>query len=210
MEPSLSRGQSYTHARHQACCHLVIEWDPTRPWHTSHSATHHQVQALGHLVGSWSDGIVDPRSWGFASAPAREYFVRASASRLRALRRILAAKPDAVSPIRPTIRASAYGMSTAASGSSRRAGQPDRQPRASLHSLISQSSQGPPESEGGPQAPPQMLPGCNPKPYNLTTYHGALPPKGAEFHTRKAPGGRVGACFFEGVRAKGKGRVGGG
>ena len=24
--------------------------------------------------------------------------------------------------------------------------------------------------------------------YNLTTYHGALPPVGAEFHTRRAPG----------------------
>ena len=72
-----------------------------RPWHPSHSATQHQVPPLGpHLVGAWSDGIVDPRSWGFASAPAHEYVVRASVSRLRALRRILAAKPDAVSPIR--------------------------------------------------------------------------------------------------------------
>ena len=24
--------------------------------------------------------------------------------------------------------------------------------------------------------------------YNLTTYNGALPPEGADFHTRKAPG----------------------
>ena len=24
--------------------------------------------------------------------------------------------------------------------------------------------------------------------YNLTTYHGALPPEGPEFHTGKAPG----------------------
>ena len=90
---------------------LVVDWNPTRPWHPSHSATQHQVPALGlHLVGAWSNGIVDPRSWGFASAPAHENVVRASASRLRALRRILAAKPDAVSPIRPIIWASAYGI----------------------------------------------------------------------------------------------------
>ena len=44
-------------------------------------------------------------------------------------------------------------MSTAAFGGLRRGGQPDRQFRASLHSLISQSSQGPHESEG-PQTPP--------------------------------------------------------
>ena len=39
--------------------------------------------------------------------------------------------------------------------------QPDKQPRARLHSLISQSSKGPHESEGA-QTPPQMLPGCIP------------------------------------------------
>ena len=50
-----------------------------------------------------------PRSWGFSSAPAHEYVVRDSASRLRALRCILADQPDAVSPIRPTIWASACG-----------------------------------------------------------------------------------------------------
>ena len=89
---------------------LVIQWDPTRPWHPRHSAGQHQVPALGpHLVGAWSEGTVDPRSWGFSSVPAHEYVVRDSASRLRALRRILAGQQDAVSPIRPTIWASAYG-----------------------------------------------------------------------------------------------------
>ena len=89
---------------------LVIQWDPTRPWHPRHSAGQHQVPALGpHLVGAWSDGTVDPRSWGFSSVPAHEYVVRDSASRLRALRRILACQQDAVSSIRPTIWASAYG-----------------------------------------------------------------------------------------------------
>ena len=89
---------------------LVIQWDPTRPWHPRHSAGQHQVPALGpHLVGAWPDGTVDPRSWGFSSVPAHEYVVRDSASRLRALRRILAGQQDAVSPIRPTIWASAYG-----------------------------------------------------------------------------------------------------
>ena len=57
---------------------LVMKWDPTRPWHPSHSATQHQVLALGPKV-------MDPRSWGFLSAPAHEYVVRASASCLRAL-----------------------------------------------------------------------------------------------------------------------------
>ena len=52
---------------------------------------------------------MDPRSWGFSSVPAHEYVVRDSASRLRALRRILAGQQDAFSPIRPTIWASAYG-----------------------------------------------------------------------------------------------------
>ena len=52
---------------------------------------------------------MDPRSWGFSSVPAHEYVVRDSASRLRALRRILAGQQDAISPIRPTIWASAYG-----------------------------------------------------------------------------------------------------
>ena len=127
---------------------------------SSHSATQHQLPALGpHLVGAWSDSIVDPKSWGFSSAPAHDYVVRASASRLRALRRILAAKPDAVSPIKPTSGRPHMATCTAASGGSRRAGQPDRQPKASLHSLIGHSSQGPHESEG-PQTPPQMLPGC--------------------------------------------------
>ena len=89
---------------------LVIEWDPTRPWHPRHSAGQHQVPALGpHLVGAWPDGTVDPRSWGFTSVYAHEYVVRDSASRLRALRRILAGQQDAISPIRPTIWASAYG-----------------------------------------------------------------------------------------------------
>ncbi|CAK0787915.1 hypothetical protein CVIRNUC_011137 [Coccomyxa viridis] len=89
---------------------LVIQWDPTRPWHPRHSAGQHQVPALGpHLVGAWPDGTVDPRSWGFSSVPAHEYVVRDSASRLRALRRILAGQQDAISPIRPTIWASAYG-----------------------------------------------------------------------------------------------------
>ena len=83
---------------------LVIQWDPTRPWHPRHSASQHQVPALGpHLVGAWSNGTMDPRSWGFSSVPAHEYVVRDSASRLRALRRILAGQPDAASPIRPTI-----------------------------------------------------------------------------------------------------------
>ena len=41
--------------------------------------------------------------------PAHEYVVRDSASGLRALRRILAGQQDAISPIRPTIWASAYG-----------------------------------------------------------------------------------------------------
>ena len=68
------------------------------------------VSAWGpHLVGPWSDGTVDPRSWGFSSVPAHEYVVRDSASRLRALRCILAGQQDAVSPIRPIIWASAYG-----------------------------------------------------------------------------------------------------
>ena len=89
---------------------LVIQWDPTRAWHPRHSAGQHQVPALGpHLVGAWPDGTVDPRSWGFSSVPAHEYVVRDSASRLRALRRILAGQQDAISPIRPTIWASAYG-----------------------------------------------------------------------------------------------------
>ena len=89
---------------------LVIQWDPTRPWHPRHSAGQHQVPALGpHLVGAWSEGTVDPRSWCFSSVPAHEYVVRDSASRLRALRRILAGQQDAISPIRPTIWASAYG-----------------------------------------------------------------------------------------------------
>ena len=89
---------------------LVIQWDPTRPWHPRHSAGQQQVPGLGpHIVGAWSHGTVDPRSWGFSSVPAHEYVVRDSASRLRALRRILAGQEDAVSPIRPTIWASAYG-----------------------------------------------------------------------------------------------------
>ena len=132
---------------------LVNRWDPTRPWHPRHSAGQRQVPALGpHLVGAWSDGTVDPRSWGFSSGPAHEYVVGDSASRLRALRRILAGQQDAVSPMRPTIfftflilveepsgRQHAV-MSTAASGDWRRAGQPGRQLRASMHS---RSSQGP-------------------------------------------------------------------
>ena len=36
-----------------------------------------------HLVGAWSDGTVDFRSWGFSSLPAHEYVVQDSASRLR-------------------------------------------------------------------------------------------------------------------------------
>ena len=62
-----------------------------------------------HLVGAWSAGIIDPRSWGFGSEPAHEYVVRTRASRLRTLRRIIAGLPDAVSSMRPAIWPAEYG-----------------------------------------------------------------------------------------------------
>ena len=53
--------------------------------------------------------IIDPRSWGFGSEPTHEYVVRTRASRLRALRRIIAGLPDAVSSMRPAIWPAEYG-----------------------------------------------------------------------------------------------------
>jgi len=55
---------------------LVIDWDPTRPWHPRHRgpladlAGADAVQAAPqpepsldpHMVGAWSDGVLDPRS----------------------------------------------------------------------------------------------------------------------------------------------------
>ena len=60
------------------------------------------------LIGAWSAGIIDPRSWGFGSEPAHEYVVRTRASRLRTLRRIIAGLPDAVSSMRPAIWPAEY------------------------------------------------------------------------------------------------------
>ena len=139
---------------------LVIQWDPTRPWHPRHSAGQHQVPALGpHLVGAWSEGTVDPRSLGFSSVPAHEYVVRDSASRLRALRRILACQAGRYQPhAGPPSGPQHTVMSTAVSGDLRRAGQPGRQLRASTRS---RSSQGPPGS-GELQTPHQTQLGCIP------------------------------------------------
>ena len=61
------------------------------------------------MVGAWSDGVLDPRSWGFGSEPVHEYVVRSRASRLRTLRRIIAGLPDAVSAMRPAIWPAQYG-----------------------------------------------------------------------------------------------------
>ena len=191
---------------------LVIKWDPTRPWHPSHSATQHQVRL-------WA-----PRWWipGLGASRARLHMSTSSEPQPATCERCAASwQPNqtlsASSGPPPTCTDSCHGeaaslvirccgpdkspgficllgllrslqlamidghvsllhakkkkgppsacphmaMSTAASGSLRRARQPDKQPRARLHSLISQSSQGPHESEG-PQTPPQMLPGCIP------------------------------------------------
>jgi len=49
------------------------------------------------MVGAWSDGVLDPRSWGFGSEPVHEYVVRSRASRLRTLRRLIACLPEASS-----------------------------------------------------------------------------------------------------------------
>ncbi len=92
---------------------LVMDWDPTRPWHPRHMGPQAragdadavpaqpqpqpQLAISPHLVGAWSAGVIDPRSWGFGSEPAHEYVVRTRASRLRTLRRIIAGLPDAVS-----------------------------------------------------------------------------------------------------------------
>ena len=61
------------------------------------------------MVGAWSDGVLDPRSWGFGSEPVHEYVVRSRASRLRTLRRIIAGLPEAVSAMRPAIWPAHYG-----------------------------------------------------------------------------------------------------
>ena len=65
-----------------------------------------QLALSPHLVGAWSAGVIDPRSWGFG---AHEYVVRTRASRLRTLRRIIAGLPDAVSSMRPAIWPAEYG-----------------------------------------------------------------------------------------------------
>ena len=65
---------------------LVMDWYPTRPWHPRHMGPQaHAVDAAAapaqpqpqpesahgpHLVGAWSAGITDPRSWGFGSEPS--------------------------------------------------------------------------------------------------------------------------------------------
>jgi len=96
---------------------LVIDWDPTRPWHPRHrgpladlagadaaqAAPQPEPSQDPHLVGAWSDGSLDPRSWGFGSEPVHEYVVRSRASRLRTLRRIIAGLPQAVGAMRPAI-----------------------------------------------------------------------------------------------------------
>ena len=101
---------------------LIIPWDPGRPWHPRHMAAQaaatddaapSQPQQIStprlYMVGAWSAGIVDPRSWGFSSVPAHEYVVRACASRLRAVRRIRAAQTQPISPMRPPLWPTAYG-----------------------------------------------------------------------------------------------------
>ncbi|CAL5219684.1 g1571 [Coccomyxa viridis] len=104
---------------------LVMDWDPTRPWHPRHMGPQAragdadavpaqpqpqpQLAISPHLVGAWSAGVIDPRSWGFGSEPAHEYVVRTRASRLRTLRRIIAGLPDAVSSMRPAIWPAEYG-----------------------------------------------------------------------------------------------------
>ncbi|CAL5219675.1 g1562 [Coccomyxa viridis] len=94
-----------------------MDCDPTRPWHPRHMGPQAragdadavaaqpqpqpQLALSPHLVGAWSAGVIDPRSWGFGSEPAHEYVVRTRASRLRTRRRIIAGLPDAVSSMRP-------------------------------------------------------------------------------------------------------------
>ena len=68
-----------------------------------------QLALSPHLVGAWSAGVIDLRSWGFRSEAAHEYVVRTRASRLRTLRRIIASLPDAVSSERPAIWPAEYG-----------------------------------------------------------------------------------------------------
>ena len=102
---------------------LVMDWDPTRPWHPRHmgpqaglagadaaqAEPHPEPSPHLHMVGAWSDGVLDPRSWGFGSEPVHEYVVRSRASRLRTLRRIIAGLPEAVSAMRPAIWPAQYG-----------------------------------------------------------------------------------------------------
>ena len=70
---------------------LVMDWDPTRPWHSRHvahagdaDAALAQPQPLPqlalspHFVGAWSAGVIDPRSWGFGSEPANAHACKSS------------------------------------------------------------------------------------------------------------------------------------
>ena len=64
---------------------LVMDWDPTRPWHPRHMgaqaevapayAAQAQPQPLLslHIVGASSAGVLDPRPWGFGSEPAHGF-----------------------------------------------------------------------------------------------------------------------------------------
>ncbi len=112
------------------------------------------------MVGAWSDGVLDPRSWGFGSEPVHEYVVRSRASRLRTLRRIIAGLPDAVSAMRPAIWPAHYGDEH--TGIRRlearweHAGSSDS---SSSPYCTSPTSRVPLASEGH-QTPPQTLPGC--------------------------------------------------
>ena len=76
---------------------LVMDWDPTRPWHPRHMGPQAGLAGADaaqaepqpepspnpYMVGAWSDGVLDPRSWAFGSEPVHEYVVRSRASRLR-------------------------------------------------------------------------------------------------------------------------------
>ncbi len=89
---------------------ILATWDLRRmPSMQAQLQPQPQVALSPHLVGAWSAGIIDPRSWGFGSDPTNEYVVRTRASRLRTLRRIIAGLPDAVSFMRPAIWPAEYG-----------------------------------------------------------------------------------------------------
>ena len=63
---------------------LVMDWDPTRPWHPRHMGPQAragdadavpaqpqpqpQLAISPHLVGAWSAGVIDPRSWASAAS----------------------------------------------------------------------------------------------------------------------------------------------